>query len=1431
MENFYKGITGIVMMMMFVQPAAALTVPDAVLYNEKTIPAKVPEQASSSPVISGSEQVIPVRASSSPVLPDDQKITPVRMSEQIFSPPILSQIIIKSVSDVKAHRPEYVEGEVIVKYKQTKVNLGSSSGRKKAASFEEGLSLKRMEHLERSNISVLKIKDGKSVEQKIASLENDPNVEYAEPNYRLYPYVISTDDTSRGELWGLDNTGQTVNGTAGTSDKDMDIPEAWAISEGTNASVVVAVIDSGVAYNHPDLLANMWDGTSCVDENGDALGDCNYGYDYNSHDKTPLPHDELHGTHVAGTIGAVKNNARGLVGVAPSAEIMAMKFGFTTVSEVKAIDFATQNGAKVINGSYGGPSFTQSTYDAIDRFRSAGGIFVAAAGNEDVDNESTHSYPSDYDLDNIISVAATDQNDALASFSNYGTTSVDVGAPGVNIYSTSFSNTAVLFSETFESVTVPAVPAGWVKSSTSNNWGSASAGSNEVLIGDVNFPYAHNADTTIASITYDLSGETAASIGFYAQCDTQYAEPASSDYMALEVSSDGTNFTEILQWNELTLDGFNTDSDSTGSAGFVFTDIVIPPEYLTSNFKFQFRWFTDASENSTFGCYVNDIDINTVSDGSDELYTYLQGTSMASPHVAGLVALIMGYNPSLTASEVRNIVLTSGDSLASLSGKTTTGKRVNALAALQAATPEKAIISFDFTSPATTGAVDEGAKTVLLTVPFGTDVTAIAPTIVVSADATVSPLSGVANDFTSTSTYTVTSVASTTQEYMVAVNTSAASTIVTTTSGTYTVNDGASTITNIPYLTSQATFLAALTKGEANQTWNTTGLSDPVVSGDTLVVTAQDASTTKTYTLTVDLNSAKDITSFSFSEGTGDISGTNISVNVPFGTDVTALVPTISITGASVSPLSAVAQDFSSPVDYTVTAADASTQTYTVTVSLAAASTIATTTSASFTVSVGGTASETISSIPYETSQATFLSAISMGEPNQTWNTTGLSDPVVTGDTLVVTAQDGTTVVTYTTAVNLPSSIATATSSTYTVNNGASTITGVPYLTSQATFLAAISMDEPNQTWDTAGLSDPVVTGDALVVTAQDTATIVTYTVTVNLPSSIVTATSSTYAVDNATSTITGISYATTQAVFLAAISKDEPNQTWNTTGLSDPVVTGDTLVVTAQDATTTKTYTLTVALNSAKAITVYTITNQVGASVIDEGLQTVAIVMPSGTDVTALVPTISITGASVSPLSAVAQDFSSPVDYTVTAADASTQTYTVTVTNESSSGGGGGGGRSSSGSDDDESTEKVTIEELTSLTPSEELEEQARKKVLLAQIDKMQKIIQILTAQLDKKQQNSLQSPALHQFSNRLKVGDQSPDVQSLQKKLNSLGFIVSPSGPGSPGNETIYYGPATTAAIKKFQCRYNIVCTGTPQTTGYGNFGPMTRQMISSF
>lgn len=143
-----------------------------------------------------------------------------------------------------------------------------------------------------------------------------------------------------------------MRGISGTIDADIDAPEAWALNEGTNGTVIVAVIDSGVAYNHPDLLGNMWNGSSCVSDTGAALGGCNYGYDFEDSDKTPLPTTSSHGTHVAGTIAAIKNNSKGSVGVAPNAKIMAIKSSLTTVDNVKSINFARYNGAKVINASW-----------------------------------------------------------------------------------------------------------------------------------------------------------------------------------------------------------------------------------------------------------------------------------------------------------------------------------------------------------------------------------------------------------------------------------------------------------------------------------------------------------------------------------------------------------------------------------------------------------------------------------------------------------------------------------------------------------------------------------------------------------------------------------------------------------------------------------------------------------------------------------------------------------------------------------------------------------------------------------------------------------------------------------------------------------------------------------------------------------------------
>lgn len=330
----------------------------------------------------------------------------------------------------------YVPGEILVKFKNNKINLEKSAGREQSRQFATNKNLDKKEDIRKSNISVLKTGENESVENAVERLKNDPDVEYVQPNYIYYPSTINTNDPDKDKLWGLDNTGQT----GGATDADIDAPEAWNISEGDKNKVIAAVIDTGVAYNHPDLAANMWDGSNCVDENGGALGGCIHGYDFENEYKSPLDTNG-HGTHVAGTIGALKNNSIGIIGVAPNVEIMAIKSGsvsFLTADLIQGINFAKQNGAKIINASWGGSSYDPALYNAIKNFS---GLFIAAAGNDSSNNDFSHFYPSDYDLANIISVAATDKNDGLASFSNYGATSVDVGAPGEDIYSTYLDST------------------------------------------------------------------------------------------------------------------------------------------------------------------------------------------------------------------------------------------------------------------------------------------------------------------------------------------------------------------------------------------------------------------------------------------------------------------------------------------------------------------------------------------------------------------------------------------------------------------------------------------------------------------------------------------------------------------------------------------------------------------------------------------------------------------------------------------------------------------------------------------------------------------------------------------------------------------------------------------------------------------------------
>ncbi len=284
-----------------------------------------------------------------------------------------------------------------------------------------------------------------SVEVAIAKLLASKAVAYAEPNWVMRTTAIPN-DPNFGNLWGMRNIGQTVNGDPGASGADCRAYQAWDTFTG-DANFVVAIIDDGTNNTHPDLAANMWSNPGEIAGNGiddDANGyiDDTFGYDFYQRDSNPS--NTAHGTHTAGTVGAVGNNGVGVAGVAWSCKLMALRFigpnGGLTSDAVLSVQYMNQKRVKVSNNSWGGGGFSQALYDAINASKSNGHVFVASAGNSGANSDTSPAYPGAYNLDNIINVAATDNNDGRASFSNYGATSVDIGAPGVNILSTYGTN-------------------------------------------------------------------------------------------------------------------------------------------------------------------------------------------------------------------------------------------------------------------------------------------------------------------------------------------------------------------------------------------------------------------------------------------------------------------------------------------------------------------------------------------------------------------------------------------------------------------------------------------------------------------------------------------------------------------------------------------------------------------------------------------------------------------------------------------------------------------------------------------------------------------------------------------------------------------------------------------------------------------------------
>ncbi len=308
-------------------------------------------------------------------------------------------------------------------------------------------------------IKVVKVRPGEGA-TTAAKLRGRRGIAYVEPNYIVHAIApaarsgaLLATDPRFGELWGLRNTGQVVGGVTGTPGADISAATAWDVTTGSSA-VVVGIVDTGIAYAHPDLAANVW--------SNPGVAGCPAGtHGFNAINGTCDPNDDNdHGSHVSGTIGAVGANGQGVVGVNWNVRLMGLKFlnaagSGTTAGAISAIDFAVrakQAGVNVraLNNSWGGGGFSQALLDKINQANAVGILFVAAAGNNNSNNDTTPHFPSSYDAPNVVAVAATTNTDARASFSNFGATSVDLGAPGVGILSTirggayaSFSGTSM----------------------------------------------------------------------------------------------------------------------------------------------------------------------------------------------------------------------------------------------------------------------------------------------------------------------------------------------------------------------------------------------------------------------------------------------------------------------------------------------------------------------------------------------------------------------------------------------------------------------------------------------------------------------------------------------------------------------------------------------------------------------------------------------------------------------------------------------------------------------------------------------------------------------------------------------------------------------------------------------------------------------------
>jgi subtilisin family serine protease len=505
--------------------------------------------------------------------------------------------------------------------------------RDRHATVEEALLVPRAELLEL---------DGEtSVKAAAADFERDPRVEYAEPDYVLR---AASNDTLFGHLWGLENLGAD----GWLADADVDAPEAWGVPVG--GDVTVAVVDTGVIFGHPDLAGQFVP-----------------GFDYVDFDSTPadlaLPGRAAHGTHVAGTIAAVRDNSQGVAGVARPAQIMPLRvldeegFGFTH-DIANAFTYAALQGVRIVNASLGGSEDESNLMaDAIDGAPNT--LFVVAAGNEGRDVDATPQYPCSIPEPNVVCVAASDRADARAPFSNWGDQTVDVAAPGVDVLSTHAAFDPVLQQGFEGSVTLPS---SWTSEQIAggDSWrvsnALASEGARSLLLAT-----AATGSDTAAVTSVNLTGRS----GCQMLVDLRVDGAGSTDDFSIETRRGSGSWTQI-------------HVRSANDTRFYEWGFDLPADAIVG---IRFRFAT----GSLAGGRLAAVDRLRIYCPVQE-YAWVSGTSMAVPHVSGAAALVLSKWPSLSAAAVRERLLSTGDLSACWAGLTVSGRRLNVARALGVAT-------------------------------------------------------------------------------------------------------------------------------------------------------------------------------------------------------------------------------------------------------------------------------------------------------------------------------------------------------------------------------------------------------------------------------------------------------------------------------------------------------------------------------------------------------------------------------------------------------------------------------------------------------------------------------------------------------------------------------------------------------------------------